>query len=497
MKHCKALLLLFALLAYSAWAGDTKYLIVDGGIDAKSNAKRYYNSSFYGYESAKTMNKDVKVYAKDGKWNLNVDDGSYCTDCGRTTDGMKKAPTDESKIPGYPPVDGSMKSVADLKKAIQSMNLKTGDSLVLNLTGHGGSTSSDAYTSSGEATYCLWGKCVPYSDLKEALKAAPSGAKIKLVVSSCYAGGAQALARDLPNVCATTSVPQFTVSKSGDNPQFERGFYDKISSKPHPGGRPMSFGEASLAAIKNDKTNSSLGTISSFDYVNYVLKSGAYTNKFKNDKSNGDELVKPEGYNPVAMDTDALGFRDWSVPGNGFIHPDLSGTNTTRDQCFDPKFLGNALEDVGRIKYLTDTLNDITSSALTYERSKDASSSPDWQKSVFQEALDYVKQGDANFEAYRAQLASLSSRWNAHVKKYSDASSLTKWWDGEEDERASMQAEYDKIRSNMNDDPALAKYNYYNHILDQLDKLSTFKDKATPEQKAKFLSLLKCESEPI
>ncbi|MBN8542316.1 MAG: hypothetical protein J0L82_18140 [Deltaproteobacteria bacterium] len=471
-----------SLLFGSAVHAQTKYLLIDGGASKSSNYSRYYNSVLTGYEVLKGKGKQVSVIAKDGKWTMaSLDEVSS----------GQQANIQSGKLV-YPAISSPARDLNDIRKALSSY--KDGDTLYLHFTSHGGGPSKPGHPES--STLSLFGNDVSYEDLAGVLKEFPN-LKFKIYSGVCYGGGIHHLARSLKNVCSSSAVPYFTQSYSG-SPQmnvFEFEFWKSIKSNNRP-----SLASASLDSFEKDIANIDLGSLSSFDYVDFVLKKGPYGKTY-------DELPSVRvNANSIPRDPKdpplwAEGMLKIAQP-NGYRS--ISSTVKTTAQIVDCNTgsccASTAISnDITRLKRLSETLNEVVQQSAIQDLRTKAERQPAEVRTIFHNVIDDMKKNGQKYlqisNQYQQKYKELVGRWNAHKEKFKDSWGITKWWYGEGEERAKIQKEFDVLKANAQRD--LKQYSFDHQMLERLDRLDEFNKKATPKQKEKFVQLLQCEWEPI
>ena len=475
--NLKAIVYLSLFLFGSAVKAETKYLLVDPGASKTANYYRYYNDVRRAYETLKSQNKPTTVIGKDGTWKLAQQDTESLSSFALTESGKRNTPS-SSAVPVYPPLSGSARGISDIMGSMDKMNLKPGDTVFLYLTAHGGPPSNVADPST--ATVVGWNEEFEFNQLAEALKKLPPGVKVKLVSTTCFSGGIHSIARQLPNVCSSSTTNHLYESSSGDFQEFRfnRGLWDAFRKN-----KQVSFAEANLEAFKADDANMNLGRLSSFDYIDWTLKTGPYKN--------------PKVDTPSRW-TDTDNGRTWQTINKyrGVFPADAEILSKKVDTSSCSSSVQNDLANLTR---LTETLNELSQQAIAQDLKNRANRQPAQMRTIFNDVIDDMKKNGPKYlqisNQYQQKYKELMARWNAHKAKFKDSWGITKWWYGEGDERAKIQKEFDVLKANSQRD--LKQYSFNHQMLERLDRLDEFNKKATPAQKQKFVSLLQCEWEPL
>ena len=424
---------------------ETKVLVLDGGASAEANYYRYYNNSRRAYEVSKKIGFQPSVYAKDGKWKVSQSGSESLSNYAETTDGKKNInPKGKaSKRPDYPPVKGPLGSSADMAKAIKALNLKPGDRLIIQMTGHG------TQLADKKSAYWFFNKAESWNQVGDALKKIDPGVSVQLQTSACYGGGVHQLARRFPNVCSVSSTQAFSVSYSSDDGnEFTNGFWDQFNRT----GAKTTLGEASMAAFKNDSSNEGRGSLSSFDYMAYVLKKPPYDKAYQN--------ADKKAYKPI-----------FSLDPNEDIYQESHKCSI--DQI--PKIINSLSKNVDNIV-----------KSLKVQSLKNLP--PKFVSFLHQ----YTGAEDKDYKDYMRELGKLQKEWEEHKAKFKDSWDITKWWHNEGEKRAAIESKLANLKIMYKSSLASGKF-HQDKLGTLLKSLSEFKAKATPAQLEKFQKMLECE----
>lgn len=484
----KAFVYLF--LFFSSFAeAKTYYVLVDGGASKNSNYYRYYNSVRRGYETAKNNGSSVVVLAKDGVWRTVPQNNESLSDFSLTSDGAKSVPKDG--LPSYPPISGSAKSSNDLKTAITNLKLQPTDRLVVYMTGHG--NSPEGYNPS-TSTYEFYNNSESWDRLGNAFEGIPSGVKVKIATTSCFGGGLHHLSRKMNNICSTASSPFFATNSSGTFAEslFSEGFWNRLQQS-----KNSSFADLSLAGLKSDIANANLGSLSSFDYVDFTLKKGIYGKEYRDtDYSEPQTIAGREIWkkrDPTGADFNSV------FPRKPINDSDIPIPSSLEGGICQNCCSSGVQSDLDKLTKLAQTLSEVTQQAVVQDLEKRADRQPAQVRTIFHDVIDDMKKNGASYlqtaKMYEDKYKDLVRRWNEHKEKFKNAGAITKWWQGEGEARAKIQKEFDTLKSNAERD--LKQYSFNHQMLQRLERLDEFNKKATPEQKKKFVQLLQCEWEPL
>lgn len=457
---------------------ETHYLLVDGGTSSTSNYVRFYNAVLRGYETAKFIGSKTTVIAKDGTWKVTKQNPEErFSDFALTPSG--KTSEINNGNPAYPPIQFPAKDIQNLEQAIQSFSASNGDKIVIYITPHGyPPTDKNAPET---ATIGFWGKEYSYKDLETALAKFPN-VKFKLVTTACNAGGVHSLARNLGNVCTTALVSYFNPSSSGywHEYPFDVAFWKNVQTSR---GR-TSMADASLdGLLAQNQPNPEQGQFSSFDFVDFTLKTGQYS-------------ARKFDMGPNMWVTDRL----WQVHNpsgySGFL-----ASNTIKSTAFTPSLTTDCSQcctnpvqqDIARIERLARTLNEIAQQAVVQDLEKKADRQPAQVRTIFHDAINDMKKNGARYaqiaQEYDRKFQDLKRRWDEAKGKSGNN------WKTAGTARAQLQRKFDELKVAAERD--LKQYSFNHQMLERLDRLEEFNKKATAEQKRKFVQLLQCEWEPL
>lgn len=367
-------------------SAETHYLLVDPGTSPNSNYYRYYNEIRRAFESLRSVGKNPTVIAKNGRWELTQQSDETLSSIALTEEGRKsKSPT--NGIPAHPPISGTARNVDDFINAIKAMKIKDGDSLVLYVNAHGRSPRNPSDPST--ATIQAWGSEIEFNQLAGALKKLPQGVNLKLVTTTCFGGGVHSISIELPNVCSASMTSYFSKSSSGgfEESLFNKGLWQNfVDTRAN-----TSFAAANLAGFRGDSANLNLGRLSSFDYVDYVMRRGPYEKLWT--KTNGSWVQvgsdrvfqrRPDSdYSPV-LPADALVLSPYS---SFWINLDKVGPPD--GACYT----NPVQEDINRIAQLSTVLSGITEDTLK----ESANSQPRELRTAFHDVIDDMKKNGQNY----------------------------------------------------------------------------------------------------
>lgn len=475
--------LVYLSICLSSFAeAKTYYVLVDGGASKTSNYYRYYNEVRRGYETVKARGDTAVVLAKDGAWKTIAQADESLSNFALTESGRSANSPKNGELPVYPPINGKAQSAEDLKKALQGLHLSKDDKVVLYMTGHGGSPSG---TNPSSATYEFFNNSEKWQDITKTISQVAPDTRIKIATTACFGGGVHSLSRSLPNVCSSTIAPYFMTSSSGTFSEslFSEGFWGSLQESRNP-----SFASMTMAGLQKDIANANLGSISSFDYVDFVLKQGVYgkpyrDSDFENPQTIGGRTIYKKK-NHVGRDfNSAFPLTLEPIGENRAIFPNSIGRTMTG--C------SNVVQsDLDKIARLAETLNQVSQQVIAQNLKDKANRQPAQVRTIFNDVIDDMQVNGARYlatsKAYEEKYRYLVNRWNAHKAK---------WWYGEGEERAKLQKEFDDLKSNSQKD--LKQYWFNHQMLERLERLDKFNKQATPQQKEKFIQLLRCEWEPI
>ncbi len=454
-SHSSVVISVFALTGVlevrSLALAETKVLLLDGGASVEANNYRFYNNTRSAYETSKSLGYSTSVYAKDGNWRVSQNSNESLSNYSLTPDGTKNQnPAGRvAQKPTYPPVQGPLRSSEDMAKAIAALNLKPGDRLLIQMTGHGN------LNEKGEPGYDFYGTNETWKTVGDALAKVDPKVTVQIQASSCYAGGVHDLAKRFPNVCSASSTQRYSVSNSlntGD--AFTNAFWNNIKSK----SGTMSFGDASVAGFKADQQNTSQGSLSSFDYMAFVLKKSPY---------------------------DQVQYKDYKKTGtyDSQYKPIFSMDPYGRDKKCN---IDNVTGEVAQFTETIQALNKFTSTSNSVDPSG-LQLPPGFVKML----KEQTGAEDPAYQKYTAQRAKLQQEWNEHQAKFKNSWDVTKWWYDEGDKRAEIERKIYDLDTNS----GIPLYDHYNlgKLKTVVDNLKEFQAKATPEQKTKLNQILACE----
>lgn len=342
------------------------------------------------------------------------------------------------------------RSEADIEEAIKkaASNLKRGDSLFLFITDHGGAPSSETDPLSSKIV--LWGPdawsmpAITHKKLLSLLeKYVPKDASIKLAGTHCFSGGLHSVAFALPNTCSIASTDFRTPSLTAydKNKSYTYGLWQEIKEKRFDldGDNKTSLQEAHLDAIVTDTENENRSDISSTAYIDFVLQEGPYKH------------------------VDSILRRVIMLPAS-----ETSTTNTKKADC-EICIDVNQIRLASELENLAATIVPLVSGSIYDYAAKD------WKKN----GNSYI----TKLNGSKAQYAKLLNEWNGLSTSDKKIRS------------AEYTAKFEELRKKTNVE--LAKFMAITRLIKNKEKINRFLKIATPEQKAKFAQLMKCEGEPL
>lgn len=459
---------------------ETKYLLADPGGSLISNYAAFYNNIRYGYETLRSLKITPVVIAKDGTWAIAPEGEKLLSSIAFTREGRHHPNKGRRKPPTYPPIDGAARDEDDFATAMAATGAKENrDTILLYLDGHGSAPISPGAPST--AAISGWNERVAYLALKRKIDRLPDGVGVKIVDTACFSGGVHSISRDLPGVCSASTTnhmkPSFGTSGKGKaegQDLFAKGFWDHVRERK---GR-TSLAEAALAGFQADSINLNEGRLSSFDYVDFVLRRGPYDPTWQ-------EAFEKKY--PGGKKWDWWGKESWSrLLESGFssaLPPDATlAKDCTKPQEYSPRELDR----------LGATLNAI----MHRIRSSSAGAQPPEVRTIFHEVIDDMK---ANGDRYTALARSYEARYEALLRERDELrlQAEGKSWKDHDDGKA--RARITRKLADLRKEAAktLRRASFNHEMLKRLDLLEDFATQATAGERRKFLELLRCEWEPL
>jgi hypothetical protein len=474
----KAFVYLFLILVGFSVKAETQYILMDGGSSPTSNYYRFYNAMRRGYETARSIGKAPKVIAKDGTWKVAQQHPDEKPESYSLTPTGQQSQIVDNK-PTYPPISQPARNTADIESLIKS-STKDGDAVLLYITPHGNPPTDP--TKPETATLGLWGKEMSYVELRDTLAKFPN-IKFKITTTACYAGGIHYISRSLKNSCSSSIVPYFNPSSAGyfSEYPFDISFWDHIKKT----NGQTSFAEANLAGYASqNEANPLQASLSSFDYVDFILKKGQHQRVFPQGNRS---WLRPKWFqvqNPV-------GYKS-TFEENLILSPSTSIPASLNSGICASCCSGGVQSDLDKLSKLSATLNEIVQESVANDLERKADQQPSGVRTVFHKVIDDMKKNGSKYlqisKEYVEKYQALTLKWNNLNGKNKD-------WKNEGNERATIQKEFDDLKASAERD--LKQYSFNHQMLERLQRLDEFNKKATPEQKEKFVQLLKCEWEPI
>ncbi len=472
---------------------QTSYILFDGGASATSNYSRFFNMVSKSQHILTGLGAPTKVVAKDGKWTMSDwSDAKTYNQAGEITG------TNQSSDGAKPRIDYPAQNLSDLDRAIKdTVSTSGGNNIVLYFTGHGGAP-SDA-TKPETSSVMFFGKEYTYNEIQAVLAKYPN-TKFKVISDACFSGGVHSISKNLNNVCSSSPVPYFTQFYNGS--PVEMIWSRNVWADIYRTKGKTSLAKASFEGFNSDIANVNLGNMSSFDFVDFTLKKGAYAKVFDDiryesisttEKNKSSSTDNPKLFDPMYRITPPPGYA--SVIGTVSAKPSVNFDSCNSGCCLT----SSISSDLDKLKNLSQTLSGLAQKAFAQDLDKKADRQPAQVRTVFHEVIDDMTKNGAKYlqtaKLYEDKYKLLVRRWNDHKAKFKDSWAITKWWYGEGDERAKIQKEFDVLKANAQRD--LKQYSFNHQMLARLERLDEFSKKATQEQKKKFVQLLQCEWEPL
>lgn len=447
-------IIILTCLLTSALLAETKYLIINGGHSKSANRTTYYEQTKSAYDAIKSQGGDPVILNADGTWNSH-----------------DKPISDNDK----PKIYSGINDIGDIKKAIDSMNLSASDDLVIYFTGHGdapNSYSTDAEDPHRLSTYTLWNEGrVTWKEMGELL-GRYNTSNLKLVTDVCNGGGVHYISQQLENTCSVSAVPFYMKSSSGVRKTglFASAFWDKFKN----GENLMS---SAVNAFTHDMGNPGMGSLSSFDYIDYVLNSGQYEeeNKFRNI----DPKITYVSYINDRFNQDLTYFQDNYL--NQTLSVNAQALHGDCYHCVTDSFSKMSQDIEGLVS---------NSNKISHEVVKN------YFPEVFEFAQDFVSNKNkyqSKFEELNSEERALTSAYNKLVRSYSTSNLLVKWIVDYDDKKAELVKRKRALRAKIKEE--LGPLFVYSSMIKNLKNVDRFFEVATKEQKDKFLNILKCEHE--
>lgn len=266
----------YILLSFNALLAASHAVFFNPGIDG--NWWKYYNSIRRGYEVTNSVGfSSVNVFTATGKWTTSQRAYETLSNVNYTNSKLAAVDQNERKKKrleiNYPPVSAEVKNFKELVKSIEKLSLEEGDDLLVFIGPHGNEPKNwqEPLTASLSTYYYK----ESYDIFLRELKKLNTKATIRFILSACYGGAIHTITRQLPNTCSMALSPYFSPTTSGwsQEPPFSIHFWDNIYRRKG----NLSFGKAALFGFNKDVANLQMGRLSSFDFIDYVLKTGPYS----------------------------------------------------------------------------------------------------------------------------------------------------------------------------------------------------------------------------
>ncbi len=306
-------------------------------------------------------------------------------------------------------------------------------------------------------------------------KHVPETSRVKLVGIQCFPGGLHSVAFDLPNACASTSTDFKTATNSlPDYNYYGKGFWEEFKNQHNDLDKDSktSLFEAHLSGAASDIYNDGAATLSSSDYINYVLHEGPYSAL----KDEGKLALQGTKGETGARQEDGLSRKKTE---DHVVEPKerLSG-----GQHYELKAVPAALAALD--KTIEDLKVEMTSGkSLESLVPKSVAELIKTRLSSWEKDRDQIKVG---LETYNNEYEALKKEWSSRT--FEDQVTAV--------DRFHFQTKLEDLNQDASERlwPLVTKYSV---PFKQLSKLDRFAAKATDEQKKKFKALLLCETEPL
>jgi hypothetical protein len=470
----KIIFLILLSLTASKVHAEKVYLFIDAGANPDSNYKTYYNEVRNGYETIKSQGKKAHIFAKDGNWKLSNKRPTRLSKFALTEEGNKTINKAEFGNIVYPPITQPARNLEDIEAGIKNLKLKPQDELVIIINGHGNRKTTRSNPEN--STIMLWEREVTWDDFGKMLQKTVPRNKKQLVTNICYGGGVHHLSRALPNTCSSSVVPHYTSSSSGIN--YE-GFFSEHLWKNVRESRDKNFASIVTKAFNEDLGNAGLGSISSFDYIDFIMKKGAYE-KVNNGEApveylNYEDIYKKYGESVKAYKREKLNTSSMNINSHASI-----------DEC-----IHCVVDKRNRIKK---EITDLT------EFSKSIEGSIVLDKLIFlKEGIDSLNKNIDKylkvFEEISQQEKKLQAEWDNHKKKFDNSNIVYKYLFSESEKRKNIE---DRMESLIQIKKSKLKKPLADlAALEMTKRVAEFYKMASPEQKKKFEELISCESLPF
>lgn len=259
IKGSLAVLVLLSCAGVS-WGRSQTLLVFGHGSEVLLSAEereRYTRAFTLASEGSRKMGHDVIVASTNGSWSL---------------------PGTEEILPA-----NNEDEISDAIKAA-SARLREGDTFVVNISGHGGPPDDELLpgrawirlnspdSSSGHMTFREFGQTLVWL--------VPKGVTIKLMTDVCFGGGIHQISFNFDHVCSASLGDFRSPTWWGPRrPAYAVGFWEQLVHKKVDVSKETvsNLYEAHTAGfLKDGGLNWGRGSISSFDYVDFVLKEGPY-----------------------------------------------------------------------------------------------------------------------------------------------------------------------------------------------------------------------------
>jgi hypothetical protein len=228
-----------------------------------------------------------------------------------------------------------------------------------------------------------------------------------------------------------------------------------------------------------------LGRLSSFDYIDWVLKSGPYKN--------------PKVYRPTPMQLINTNNGETLQAKNGYPGVLPADAEILSKRVDTPLCVSSIQNDLLNLTRFTHILNELYHQTVAQDLKNKVESQQAQVRTIFNEVIDDMKKNGSKYlqisNQYHQKYKDLETQWIAHKAKFKDHWGITKWWYREDNKRSTIQKNFDILQAKLQKD--LKQYFFNHQILKRLDKMKEFNQKATPEEKEKFISLLQCEWETL
>jgi len=420
------------------FAADISFILSGGG-RPDDNHKSFGESSKVAYTASKEMSLNTLVAYADGH--------------------LADLPSSD-----VVPATGLKDTVTAMTRQAFDLSKRGGGTMLVYIGNHGlPPMKKDDYLGGGAVLYTKSNKGDPqvisHRQFSQLFSQYPRNVRILLVGNYCFDGGLHEISFANENVCSVSSTDWRTVSLlPADKPtSFTETFWQEARAH-------KTLEQAGQEAIESHAENGMRGQVSSLAFVDKVLKTGSY------DPSNAASWVS---------------LFDWKFKlGTGKME-----NKPTMGKFYNlDEMTKDCLQKVrpeSKVETLTAQLHEILNQLEPSEVIPDHL--PEQNKNRYQRAIaDWRK----NRQEYLSRIRLLQLEYSKKKREDDSRSFFGQIWNL----RASLQWELD---FNARAEKKLKDYFKTVKILEEAAKIERFFKQATPEQKATFARLLKCEAQSL